>query len=255
MSDSSELIHCERHGETPTTFACHHVALGIACGYHASGDDPNDQWPDAWCDLCHHAFRSAGEQWTQTSESAASIKAMCTHCYEEARDRNADVPAFARGATTKLTAGEIEALFEHAVSEQQDVQAASDQHWGWRSLDHWDFDQAERSLTFSSDEGPQVVATVELVGSYSTTSRTFQWAWQTFPEGAPQTREIARLRVFGDVRGISQLATPKWSCDEGDAWEMASLAGYILGSEGLYRAPFEDQLWFMLLSEWRRPSE
>lgn len=254
MSDQSELITCDRHGETPTTYACQHVARGVACGYHASTDDPNDQWPDAWCDLCDEAFQTAGQQWTTDSELAASIKAMCTHCYEAARDRNAHVPAAAQGASPQLTADETASLIQHAVHELQDVQAASDQRWGWRSLSRWDFDEARRTLTFSGSDGAQVVATVSLVGSYSTTSSTFEWAWQTFPQGSPQTRAIARLRVFGEVRGISQLVTPSWPCDESDGWEMAALAGYVLGSEGLYRAPFADQMWFMLLSDWRRPS-
>lgn len=254
MSDESELINCDRHGETPTTFACQHIARGVACGYHASTDDPNDQWPDAWCDLCNAAFQAAGQQWTKASELAASIKVMCTHCYEAARDRNAHVPPGAQGAQPQLTADEITALLHQAVHVLQDSQAASDQNWNWRSLSRWDFDEGSRTITFSSDEGPQVIATADLVGSYSTRSGTFQWAWQTFPEGAMQARAIARLRAFGEVRGISQLVTPKWRCDEGDAWEMAALAGYVLGSEGLYRAPFDHQMWFMLLSDWRRPS-
>ena len=84
MSDQSELITCDLHGQTPTTFACQHIAAGVACGYHASTDNPNDQWPDAWCDLCDEAFQASGQQWTNTTEQAASIKALCTHCYEAA---------------------------------------------------------------------------------------------------------------------------------------------------------------------------
>jgi hypothetical protein len=254
MSDQSELISCDLHGQTPTTFACQHIAAGVACGYHASTDNPNDQWPDAWCDLCDEAFQAAGEQWTNTSEQAASIKLMCTHCYEDARDRNAHVPTLAQAPSPQLSEKQIVSLFRKAADELQDVQAASDQRWGWRSLSRWDFNEAERTITFSNSEGPQVVATVALVGSYSTTSSTFQWAWQTFPEGSPQTQVISRVRVFGEVRGIPQLVTPTWQCDEGDGWDMAALAGYVLGSEGVYRAPFDDQLWFMLLSDWRRPS-
>src|SRR6187549_432873 len=153
MSDQSELITCDLHGQTPTTFACHHVALGVACGYHASTDNPNDQWPDAWCDLCDDAFQAGGQQWTNTTEQAASIKTLCTHCYEAARDRNAHVPAGAQGSAPQLTADEAASLFHHAVHELQDVQAASDQRWGWRSLSRWDFDEGSRTLTFSNNEG------------------------------------------------------------------------------------------------------
>jgi Family of unknown function (DUF6882) len=47
------------------------------------------------------------------------------------------------------------------------------------------------------------------------------------------------------------LTTPNWPADETDGWEMASLAGYILGAEGVYRPPFDHLRWFMLLSNLR----
>jgi hypothetical protein len=90
-----------------------------------------------------------------------------------------------------------------------------------------------------------------LVGSYSTKSNTFQWGWETFDEDAAAAYDVSRLRVFGEVRGISKLTTANWKCDEVDGWEMASLAGYLLGTEALYRAPMKHTQWFMLLSKLR----
>jgi uncharacterized protein DUF6882 len=115
----------------------------------------------------------------------------------------------------------------------------------------WDFDEAASTLTFAERERSGVVADVRLVGSYSTKSGTFQWAWQTYEDGAPEVADVARLRVFGEVRGIASVTTPTSTCDEAAAWDMACLAGYVLGAEGLYRAPFDHQRWFMLLSNWR----
>jgi hypothetical protein len=64
----------------------------------------------------------------------------------------------------------------------------------------WDFDHEASTLTFSDPERPTLIADVRLVGSYSTKSNTFQWAWQTFGDGAPEAHDIARLRVFGEAR-------------------------------------------------------
>jgi len=114
----------------------------------------------------------------------------------------------------------------------------------------WDFKADTRTLTFTDPEKPTVIADVRYVGSFSTRSKTFQWAWETF-EDAGDGEAISRLRVFGEVRGITRLTTPNWQADETDAWEMASLAGYILGAEGLYRPPFDHVRWFMLLSNLR----
>jgi hypothetical protein len=250
MSDSKRVT-CGEHGETPATFACRHLTRGVACGYHASADDPGDQWPDAWCDLCEDAFQAEGGEWNDVSEKVADIKLMCTGCYDAARMRNAQPPRLARGARAQLSATEAAALFHHATHEMQAAQEASQKRWGWNAMAGWNFDDKAGTLTFSDPSRPSIVADVRLVGSYSTKSNTFQWAWQTFDECAPEAHEIARLRIFGEVRGVAKLTTATLKCDEAEGWEMASLAGYVLGTEAMYRAPFHHQRWFMLLSNLR----
>lgn len=246
-----ERVTCGTHGETPATFACRHLTHGIACGYHSSADDPLDQWPDAWCDLCEEAFRAQGGQWNNVSEAVADIQLMCTGCYDAARTRNVQPPQFARGARTQLTSTEAATLFHHATHAMQSIQDASANRWGWNTMASWNFDDMANTLTFSDPARPAVTADVRLVGSYSTKSNTFQWAWKTFDECALEARDVARLRVFGEVRGLEQLITPTRNCDEAEAWEMASLAGYVMGTDALYRAPFAHQRWFVLLSNLR----
>jgi len=246
-----ERVTCSTHGVTPATFACRHLTRGVACGYHCSAEDPTDPWPDAWCDLCEDAFQAESAEWNDVSAKVADIKLMCGHCYDAARARNLAPPPLARGARTSLTAKECHALVRHAVHEMQKVQDASQKRWGWDAMAKWHFDDAARTLTFSDPVHATVIADVRLVGSYSTKSNTFQWAWETFDECAPETTEISRLRVFGEVRGMSKLTTANCNCEEAEGWEMASLAGYLLGTEALYRAPFDHQRWFMLLSNLR----
>jgi hypothetical protein len=95
------------------------------------------------------------------------------------------------------------------------------------------------------------VADIQLVGSYSTRSNTFQWAWETLGEEDSGAEMISRLRVFGEVRGLDKLTTPNWECDETTGWEMTAVAAHILGANGVYRAPMKHVYWFMLLSNWR----
>lgn len=115
----------------------------------------------------------------------------------------------------------------------------------------WDFDDRSRTPTFSDPDRPTVIADARHVGSYSTRSNTFRWAWATFDRGAVEIEDISRMRVFGEVRGIARLTTPTWSCDETNGWETASIAALILGAEGVYRPPFDHVRWFMLLSNLR----
>lgn len=204
------------------------------------------------CDLCEESFEAGGGEWNEQNEGAADIKALCSHCYENARDRNEDVPHLARGAAARLTASEIDALLHHAVHETQALQELSDKAWGWRDLGRWDFDDEVSTLTFSDTTGGGVIADVRLVGSYSSRSNTFQWAWETFRETARESAPITHLRTFGEVRGIPDLTTPLWKCDESTGREMTSLAAYVLGADAVYRAAFDHQYWFMLLSNFRR---
>lgn len=251
MTDD-QLITCRQHGETRATFACRHVTEGVACGYHV--DPSDDPRPDAWCDGCEQAKQAAGGAWTEALEEAAEVRAMCTHCYDAARARNERPPAHAGGANGPLTAAEAAALLHHATHAMQAAQAASDARWAWIGMARWDYDDAAGTLTFTDPSRPTTVADVRMIGSFSTTSGTFQWAWQTFDDGDAEARDVARLRAFGEVRGLDKLTTPSWACDEAEAWEMASLAGYLLGAEALYRAPFDHVRWFMLLSNLRHPA-
>ena len=246
MSDS-EQVECGTHGPTRSTFACRHLASGVACGFHADDGDPTDAWPDAWCDQCDELQARSGG-WPEDLPRGL-IQLLCTHCWEAARARNEVVPALARGRAAALTADEQTALIHGAVHALEVVQAAAAVRWGIGGYVRWDFDDASRMLTFSDEHGPRVIADVRMVGSYSTRSDTFQWAWVLYDAGDPLIVGVAGLPALGEVRGLEQLTLQGWPCEIDDAWAMTALAALVLGAEGAYRAPMsEDRTWFMLLS-------
>lgn len=245
-------IRCQTHGKTPATFACRHVATGTACGFHVGATRRDEPWPDAWCDRCDEAYRAEGGVWNVVSERGLELAVLCTHCYEAARERNTRVPPLSRGAAARLTDAEQAALVHRAVHDLQALQRATNTRWGFMDLARWDFDDARGTLTFTDPHRPSLLADVVHVGSYSTRSSTFQWAWATYGDGAREAEPSARLRVFGEVRGLDRLTTANWACDEVDGWEMAALAAHMLGAEAAYRAPFDHVHWFMLLRDLRR---
>jgi hypothetical protein len=252
MSDGKNIV-CGKHGETPPTFVCRHVFGGVACGFHANPPAPDDPWPDAWCDLCEEAFQAGGGEWNEESEKLADIKMLCTHCYADARARNHDVPRLARGAAARLTEREAADLLHHAVHEGQALQTASNKRLGWLDMPRWDYDGDSSTLTFSAGDD-KLIADVRLVGSLSTKSNTFQWAWKTLDVGSSKARDVSYVRVFGEVRGIELLTTANFTCDQATGWKMAAIAAYLLGAEGLYRPPMQHAFWFMLLSNFRKPN-
>lgn len=242
---SDDTVICGRHGQTRATFMCRHLAAGVACGYHAAAENPDDRWPDAWCDRCDEQLDDDGE-WTEDAMAFADIKVLCTHCYDAARERNRDVPELLRGAGARLDDDERGRLWGGAFADAQTKQAKLEfLHGGGR----WHFDDQQRTLTFSGDDRPTIIARVRLVGSYATKSGTFQWAWAMYGHDDPLVAGVDRLRELGMVRDLAELQRTWWACPIEEAWEMAALAGYVLGARGLYRAPFDDLYWFMLIDE------
>jgi hypothetical protein len=248
MSESEELT-CGEHGSTPTTYACRHLATGIACGFHFDDGDPSDRWPDAWCDACEEQRLAAGG-WTDEL-TVALVKVLCTHCWEAARARNERIPALARGKAARLTEDEQERFIAAAAEYLKRTQDAAQARWKIGQFARWDFDDAKRTVTFSDDGVPRLIADVRMVGSYSTKSSTFQWSWVLYDDDEPMIQGVVDLPGFGEVRGIEKLTTNWWECEIGEAWDMTAVAAYLVGCDAVYRAPFDDLFWFMLLSNLR----
>jgi len=88
VSDASLLVECCTHGPAFATFVCRHVVFGTGQGFVASGEDPDDPCPDAWCDKCNRRQLASGGAWTDETEAFAEITLLCNGCYEVARARN-----------------------------------------------------------------------------------------------------------------------------------------------------------------------
>lgn len=101
----------------------------------------------------------------------------------------------------------------------------------------WDWDQDERRIVFSDEGVPKLVADIQFVGTISTETNTWLWAWDN-PHIDPELcRAILEVRQFGETHDIAQLTTPKWAADDVDGWEMTSISAYVLQAKGVYRTP------------------
>jgi hypothetical protein len=115
----------------------------------------------------------------------------------------------------------------------------------------WDWNQDTRQLVFSSDGQPRVVADIQFVGSVSTVSDTWLWAWANATVDPALCDRMADVRSYGERHGIEQLITAKWEGDERDGWEMTSISAYLLGSVGAYRTPAENGFTYMVITSIR----
>jgi hypothetical protein len=134
------------------------------------------------------------------------------------------------------------------VTQRQDALYAEFRIDAWPRFD-WDQDTGQ--LVFSSDGVPRVIADIQFVGSVSTETHTWLWAWDNEHVDAPMSRDVREVRAFGEAHGIAQLTTPKWEADEVDGWEMTSISAYILQAKGVYRTPDGTVLTYLVFTSMR----
>jgi len=240
-------VQCELHSETPATFVCVHLRSGVACGFHWSDEDPEDPWPDAWCDRCEAKFEEEGEL------EASDLCVVCTGCYETVRGRNVPIPEPIHPGQLVVSAAEFGALAHQACERCKVRQDAAIRAWPkFAKASSWYYDSLTRTIRFFDDPAsPGVIADVTIAGSFSQTSNTWMWCWANDEYPDAERAKVAPLEVFGDVRGIEKFRSGQWAGDEIDGWEVTQIAADIFQAEAIYRAPMDHLLVFMLLNRFR----
>ena len=101
----------------------------------------------------------------------------------------------------------------------------------------YDYDANAGVLTFSDQDGPRVVADIQIVGT--TGEDDWLWGWANAHWPAPSVEAMDRVRAFGAEHGIEELTTDYLESDdlEGLGWMLTAIAARILDAEGAYRAP------------------
>lgn len=253
MSEADHPVVCGEHGSTPGTFVCRHLQQGYGCGFHTVHEDAAaDPWPDAWCDRCEATLQADGE-WTD--ENSPELALVCTHCYELIRHRNRQIPEPIRPGQLSVDESEYGELSVAAFEWCERQREKASARWAFDKKAKWFFDRDADVMRFYDEQkGATVLADAVIVGSFSTRSNTWAWAWGNSAYSAEDRAQIDPVRVFGEVRGIRRLSDAHWDADEVDAWEMAQLAAYLLGAEAVFRAPYEHMHVFMLLRRFRLES-
>lgn len=135
------------------------------------------------------------------------------------------------------------------------VIAASKAEFKLDSYQRYDWDQWRGELVFSSKGIPKVVAQIQFVGSISTKTNTWLWAWANPSFLEPVRRSVLRVREFGKEHGLNRLTQDKWEAEEVDGWEMTAVAARLLEAKGAYRSPDENGFTFMVFTDLREASD
>jgi hypothetical protein len=241
MSDDDNKVQCGVHGKSSATFICHHLSEGEKLGFNVGFDpnEPDDLYPDAWCDQCDEVLEQEGE-WNDKSEAFADIKLVCAGCYCEIREKNWNQ--------------DDEALHELISTSFEYLQKAQDSFMKTYKVgehERWDWYQETGKLIFSHEGEPVVECDIDFVGTYSNLSNTWMWAWanSSFTENIKE--KSRKVRALGEKRSFLKLASAIWSSDPVDGWEMTAIMAKELGAIGAYRTPDDNGFVYMVVNNAR----
>lgn len=239
MSDDQQQVECGVHGATPPTFVCQHLQHGEGLGFNQGYDpeQPDAAYPDAWCDQCDAVLEQEGE-WNARAEAFAGIRLVCAGCYCQIRERN-------WRQDEEALDGLIADSFDYLQAQQDSFMAT------FRVGEHerWDWYQESGQLIFSDAGKPVVACAVDFVGTFSSRSDTWMWAWANPSFLAPVKARSQEVRELGEALNHLKLACATWPADPVDGWEMTAVMARQLGAIGAYRAPSEQGFLYMVVRE------
>lgn len=244
MDTEAEQVTCPEHGEATATYVCEHLAADPMQRWHSDYPSADAPWPDAWCSACNVAYMREGE-WNERNEDDLEIRILCHCCYENAR---ADSVGYLDGDALERWEEFVCTCCEELTKKNEALGA----QFALGSHKRYDWDQETGQLVFSNDGVPAVTADVDFVGSISTTSNTWLWAWANFHLLEPVRARVEALRDYGEAHGFPHLTTAKWPAEMADGWEMAAIAAHVLQAKGVYRSPSDKGALFMLISGIRK---
>ncbi|MGW3661325.1 DUF6882 domain-containing protein [Streptomyces sp. NPDC005151] len=108
--------------------------------------------------------------------------------------------------------------------------------WGLGSADRWGLDQRTGIITWTFPDRT-ATAPAQLLGSYSSSSESWLWAWANESILPEMSRDARAVRDWAEANGHPALAEPKVKADEQKAAALAALAVRITKAAGFYRGP------------------
>lgn len=239
MTDTTDTLHCDEHGEAYPTYVCGHLSHHPIQRWFSDVPTPDEPYPDAWCASCNAEYLSEGE-WNERNSGCLDLSILCHRCYEDARASSVE------SLSDSVRSAWIDTVVaaHHALVEKQRVLEAD---YGISHFERWDYDQAEGTLTFSNGGVACLVADIEFIGSVSTSGGTWLWAWANFHNEPAVVGRIDAVRDWGEAQGFLHLTVPLCRGDATDGWELSGVATEVLGAQGVYRVPTERGFLYMAI--------
>ena len=136
-----------------------------------------------------------------------------------------------------MTDQEYKLFADDAVNALDTLNQNLNDAFGIGRYERWDYQQKSGEFVFSHRGVPKIAARAQIVGSYSSTGKSWLWAWANASILEAACQHVSKVTEFGISEGIRKLSEAKWTAEESDGWEMAAIAAKLLGAKGVYRCP------------------
>jgi len=113
----------------------------------------------------------------------------------------------------------------------------------------FDFDMAKGTIEFKQGAIAKVTANFVPVGSFNEEEQSWMWAWANGGVTGELNEKAETIKVLEDKTGNEIFSSPTFPVDEGSTWEIAAMACNHYQGQGVFAAPIEGLLIFMVLSD------
>lgn len=146
---------------------------------------------------------------------------------------------------------QFDAFRERAIEELHEKQELLDSSYKLCQMARWYYDQDNATLQFfTSDDRLSMEADIISIGSFSTRSSTWKWAWSNESIVPALRHRACPLRELKDITGLALFTVEDVLKDVDDeiAWELAAFSIQHLKAVACYRIPNDDNTLFSFLA-------
>ena len=129
----------------------------------------------------------------------------------------------------------------------EEKQAALIEKYQIDSFDMFDFDMLKGTIEFKQGSTTMVTANFIPVGSFIEDQKTWMWAWANGGVTGEIRQKAESIKVLDAKTNNDVFNTETVSADEGIVWEIAAMACDHYQGQGVFAAPVEGLLIFIVL--------
>lgn len=148
---------------------------------------------------------------------------------------------------------EQDAFLASCTQEYNEKLERLNREWGFADHKNWGFDQTSGVFELERNDGVKVQADGQIIGSYSSTGDSWEWAWNNPHVEAPMKRDVELVRAFGEKEKIEYLCRGMVPApDKLFGMYLSGIAAKVIGSEGVFAGDAGPILVFLSLKNLRK---